>query len=60
MTEQKQVKVEPIKGIVKIKIDEQGKVTKELVKKEITKFMHNHYDVTAYSNKDKQSKQACY
>lgn len=55
VAKQNQNKVEPAEGIVKMKIEEQGKIVKiriqmeESVKKELIEFLHNNYDVMAYS-----------
>lgn len=52
--EQKQLKVELTEGDVKVKIAEQGKVTRigsrmeKIVKNNVTKFFCNNYDVIAY------------
>lgn len=49
------MKVEPTKGIMKVKIDRQGKVAmigslmEEGAKKHIIEFLSNNYDVMTYS-----------
>lgn len=49
------MKVEPTKGIVEVKIKEHGKLArirsqmKDRVKRNITKFLYNNYDIMAYS-----------